>query len=84
MLSKVRQMAVEFHMPNKQAVESKIDMTQEGYRSMVHLVKSIEKQMTRFDSRPNYWSTLNIENLNHYSGPICFEISFYQVLPRDN
>ena len=84
MLSKVRQMAVEFHLPNKQAVESKIDMTLEGYRSMVHLVKSIEKQMTRFDSRPNYWSTLPIENLNHYNGPICFEISFYQVLPRDN
>ena len=81
MLNKVRQLTVEFHFSNKQTAESRFDMTLDGYRSLVHLVKSIEKLMTRFDSRPNIWSTLNIENLNHYNGPMCFEISFYQVLP---
>jgi len=86
MLSKVRQMAVEFHFPHKgDAMDSKNDSTIEGYRSMVHLVNLIEKQMIRFDSRPNIWSTgTKIGNLNNYNGPLCFEITFYQILPRNN
>ena len=85
MLSKVRQLTIEFHYPYKgDAINSMTDLTIEGYRSMVHLVKSIEKQMIRFDSRPNLWSNIaRIANLNNYNGPLCFEMSFYQILQRE-
>ena len=82
-LSKVRQLTVEFHLPKESKGEFfdiKTDVTLKGYRSLVRLIKSIEDQMTRFDSRPNFWSTDKIKHLNNYTGPICFELSFHQVL----
>ena len=87
MLEKVRQLTIELHLPNKLLSanvinSSYIDMTIEDYRSLVRLVKSIENRMTRFESRSNLWSTKLVKNLNNYTGPICFELSFYQMLPR--
>ena len=77
MLDKVRQLTVEFHLPNRN--DEKI-ITIQDYRSLAGLVKSIEKRMVRFESRPSPWCLRRIKNLNYY-GPICFEISFYQLLP---
>jgi hypothetical protein len=84
MLEKVRQLSVEFHLPNK--IESAIDkyLSIEDYRSLVGLVKLIEHKMTRFEARANPWATKRIENLNNYNGSICFELSFYQILSRNN
>ena len=81
MIGKIRQLSVEFHLPNQK--ESTIDkyFTIEDYRSLVSIVKSIEDHMTRFEARANPWSIHRIGNLNNYFGPICFELSFYQILP---
>ena len=83
MLKKVRQLSVEFHLPNKGSLAFDSRLTIEDYRALVGIVKSIEHQMTRFESRINPWATKRIKNLNRYFGPICFELSFYQILPRN-
>jgi hypothetical protein len=84
MLGKIRQLTIEFHLPNRISASNDNDdekiMTIQDYRSLAGLVKSIEKQMVRFESRPSPWCVRRIKNL-HYYGPICFEISFHQVLP---
>ena len=83
MLEKVRQLSVEFHLPNK--VESALDayLSIDDYRSLVGLIKSIEKMMTRFEARANPWAIKRIDNLKNYNGSICFELTFYQILPRN-
>ena len=81
MLEKVRQLSVEFHLPNKDAAASSDKyFTIDDYRSLVGLVKSIENKMTRFESRANPWAIRRMENLNNYHGSNCFELSFYQIL----
>ena len=83
MLGIVRQLSVEFHLPNKALSSFDSRMTIDDYRSLVRLVKSIENnKMTRFESRINPWARKRIKNLNRYFGPICFDLSFYQILPR--
>jgi len=83
MLEKVRQLSVEFHLPNQDVSTLDKYLTIDDYRSLVSLVKSIENnKMTRFESRINPWARKRIKNLNRYFGPICFELSFYQILPR--
>ena len=87
MLKNVKQLTIEFHLPNKLFSTNKnthLKMNIEDYRSLVRLVKSIENQMTRFESRSNLWSKKSVRNLNNYTGPICFELSFYQIFPRDS
>ena len=83
MLAKVRQLSVEFHLPHQDASKNgfKMPMTQEDYRSLVQIVKSIEKRMTRFTSRSIPWGDRPIKSFNNYLGNVCFEMSFYQVLP---
>jgi len=57
MLSKVRQLSIEFHLPHQSdGVGSNVAMTIEDYYcSLVSLVQSIEKKMTRFASREIPW-----------------------------
>jgi hypothetical protein len=83
MLSKVRQLSVEFHLPHQDedSLGSNMNMTIEDYRSLVNLVKSIEKQMTRFASRGTLWCNKRIKVLDNYFGNVCIEITFYQILP---
>lgn len=84
MFDKVRQFSIEFHLPRRQ-VDIEGDDTSllslQDFQSLVKLVKKIENQMTRFESRLNPWALRRIRNLNNYYGSICFEMSFYQVLP---
>ena len=79
----VRQLSVEFHLPNQDWSIEGSYLTHKDYRSLVKLVKNIEERMIRFESRANPWSIKRIKNLNSYHGPICFELSFYQVLPYE-
>ena len=84
MIDKVRQLSVEFHLPNKfyDSESSKNDfLLIENFRSFASLIKSIEKRMVRFESRNNPWSVNRIKALDNYFGPTCFELSFYQILP---
>ena len=85
MLDKVRQLSVEFHLPNKRSSEDSSSpyLSVKDYRSFIGVIKSIEDRMTRFESRINPWMKRNIKTLN-YDGPICFDISFYQVLPYED
>ena len=76
----MRQLSVEFHLPNKEASNISKYLTIEEYRSLVKIVKSIEERMTQFESRANPCSVKRITILNHFKGPICFEISFYQIV----
>ena len=82
-LRKVKQLTVEFHLPvENHSIENFTDSIEE-YRALVGIIKSIEDQMTRYESRINAWSINWIENLNKYHGPTCFELSFYQILPKN-
>jgi len=61
-----------------------VDLSLDDYRRLVAVIKSMEQQhgMIRFESRANPWSVKTIKALDHYVGPTCFEISFYQqILP---
>ena len=82
MLSKVRQLSVEFHLPhqNKGKRGSNMNMAIHDYRILVGLVKSIEKKMTRYSSRGILWGHRQITSLDEYQGNVCFEMSFYQTL----
>ena len=80
-LDKVRQMSIEFHLPNRKADIEKSYLTIQDFRSLVNFVKSIDSKMTRFETRINIWSGRMMKNVNIYFGPICFEISLHQVLP---
>lgn len=74
MLSKIRQLAVEFHWPGNDTLDK--------YRSLFAILKSLEDAgMIRFDSKTNPWFTDQIPILNNYTGPVGFEIAWYQILP---
>lgn len=83
MLAKVRQLSVEFHLPHQDASKNgyTMTMTLDDYRSLVQIVKSIEKQMTRYTSRSIPWGDRPIKSFNNYNGNVCFEMSFHQILP---
>ena len=59
-----------------------VDLSLDDYRRLVAVIQSMEQQhgMIRFESRANPWSVKTIKALDHYVGPTCFEISFYQIL----
>lgn len=74
MMPKVRQLAVEFHWYKTTPLN--------GYRFAVALIKSIEDSgLVRFDSKYNPWFKMQIPSLGNYSGPVGFEIAWYQILP---
>ena len=74
MLSKVRQLGVEFHVVPRNG-----DKSLKNYQSLVGIIKSLEGQgMVRFDSQFNPWWRGEIEVLDGYEGPLGFEIAFYQ------
>jgi hypothetical protein len=74
MLSKVRQLGVEFHVVPRNG-----DKSLKNYQSLVSIIKSLENQgMIRFDSQFNPWWRGEIEVLDGYEGPLGFEIAFYQ------
>ena len=86
MLSKVRQLSVEFHLPHQDIDPiwpqgTNMSMTIQDYRSLVGLVKSIEKRMIRFAARGTLWCDRRIKILDNYFGNVCIEMSFYQILP---
>ena len=83
MLSKVRQLSFEFHLPhqNDGLPGFNKDMTLQDYRSLTGLVQSVEKRMTRFASRGIPWGDRKITSLDNYQGNVCFEMSFIQILP---
>ena len=82
MLSKVRQLGIELHLPNKDgSVSYDRYLTIKHYRSLVKLVKSIEERMIRFSSRGIPWGAREIKGLDNFFGNVCFEIAFYQILP---
>ena len=82
MFSKVRQLSVEFHLPHQSdEAGSNMAMTLQDNRSLVALVQCIEKKMTRFASRGIPWGDRKIKSFNNYEGNVCFEMSFYQILP---
>ena len=69
-LDKVRQLVMEVHVWTK---EEHID----SYRSFVAVLKSLEDYgMIRFDSKYTPWCPAHLEALN-YTGPICFQIAWY-------
>ena len=73
MMAKVRQLGVEIHLSGNQALSH--------YRNLVGIIKSIEDTgMVRFDSKYNPWYLGGIEALDHYNGPLGFEIAFYRTL----
>ena len=76
MLAKVRQLAVEFHLPESYE-------TIEEYGRFVNMVKSVEKAgMIRFDSKYNPWCRTILKTLiDNYNGSNAFKIAFYQILP---
>ena len=83
-LTKVRQLAVEFHLPNRDksaTISEKPYLTIQDYRSIVGMIKSIENRMTRFSSRGTPRCKRRIRGLENYDGNVCFEIAFYQILP---
>ena len=83
MLAKVRQLSVEFHLPHQSAglPGHNMTMTIQDYRSLVLFIQSIEKRMTRFASRGIAWGDRIITSFDNYRGKVCFEMSFYQILP---
>ena len=73
MMAKVRQLGVEIHLSGNRALSH--------YRNLVGIIKSIEDTgMVRFDSKYNPWYLGGIEALDHYNGPLGFEIAFYRTL----
>ncbi len=73
MLPKIRQMGIEFHLPENQSLDF--------MRSLAGVIQSVEKAgMVRFDSKANLWARANFESLN-YTGPAGFDIAWYQILP---
>ena len=75
MLSKVKQLTVEFHLPKNGSLQV--------YRDMVAVVKSLEDfGMVRFDSKYNPWVMEKVPILDNYYGSLAFEIAFYQILPN--
>lgn len=75
MLGRIRQMGIEFHLPNTQPLEK--------LRQLAGIIKSIEDAgMVRFDSKANLWAQSRSAALN-YTGPMNFELAWYQVLPFD-
>ena len=78
MLSKVRQLAVEFHWDK--------DADLSVFQGYVALLKSLENKMVRFDSKYNPWGRgfkrgTKVPALSDYTGPWAFEIAWYQVIP---
>ena len=72
MLTKVRQLGVEFHFHDGGNLQR--------YRDLISIIKSIEDAgMIRFDSKYNPWWKGKIVALD-YQGSLGFEIAFYQVI----
>ena len=70
MLSKVRQLGLEIHLPVKESIEKNL-----GY---VKIIRSIEKMgFVRFDSKYNPWSVTNFTELRLISAPFAYEIAWY-------
>lgn len=77
MMAKVRQLAVEIHLMKFTKLEE--------LHEAAEVIRSIEKSgFTRFDSKLNPWCFFSstIPGLDYYSGPLCFEIAWYQILPQ--
>ena len=73
MLTKVRQLGVEFHILENKGLPY--------YRSLVGIIKSIEDAgMVRFSNKYNPWYLGQIKALDNYTGPLGFEIAFYQTI----
>ena len=68
--------------PSSPSAAAVVDLSLDDYRRLVAVIQSMEQQhgMIRFESRANPWSVKTIKALDHYVGPTCFEISFYQIL----
>ena len=78
MLAKVRQLGVEFHLPESYETVGQ-------YEALVNIVKSVEKAgMIRFDSKYNPWCRTKLKALDNYNGTNSFEIAFYQIFPNSN
>lgn len=65
MLAKVRQLSVEFYLPNKAktATSKTPNLTIQDYRCLVGMIKSIENQMIRFSARGTPWCKRRIRGL---------------------
>ena len=75
MLTKVRQLGVEFHWSKRQP-----DL--QYFQERVNIVKAIEDAgMIRFDSKYNPWYVGHIPALNNYTGSLGYEIAWHQILP---
>ena len=73
MLGQVRQLGIEFHWY--------AESTLEQYQSAVSYLKALEDSgMIRFDSKANIFWQESVPSLN-YTGPMGFEIAWYQLLP---
>lgn len=69
MLSKIRQLAFEIHLPNY-AVEE--------FRKLVRIIRSLESMgMVRFDSKYNPWYLANFTHLQLWRQPAGYEIAWY-------
>ena len=69
MLSKVRQLGIEFHLPHYETVEE--------YRSRIQILRLLEiTGMVRFDSKYNPWQIRNFTKLD-IRGSASYEISWY-------
>ena len=69
MLSKVRQLGVEFHLPHYETIEE--------FRSLIQILRSLELMgMVRFDSKHNPWTIANFTQLD-IRGSNGYEIAWY-------
>lgn len=76
MMGKIRQLGVEFHL-------SSFTTLKEFQQKAVGILRSIEKSgFIRFDSKANPWYRGVMPALGNYSGPLGFEIAWYQLLPK--
>lgn len=75
MLSKVRQLGIEFHL---YAPATEINW----FYDSVKIVKSIEDAgMVRFDSKYNPWFNGKMPAMNNMTESLGYEIAWYQILP---
>ncbi|KAI9563029.1 hypothetical protein GHT06_010486 [Daphnia sinensis] len=71
MLDKIRQLAIEIHLPTKDSLEQ--------MRDRVRILRSLEEEgMVRFDSKMNPWSTGTFKPVGLRGlRPLCYEIAWY-------
>ncbi|KZS14702.1 Uncharacterized protein APZ42_020091 [Daphnia magna] len=69
MLSRIRQLALEVHLP---------DYPVEEFRKLIRLIRTFEsKGMVRFDSKYNPWYLTNFTHLQLWRQPAGYEIAWY-------